>query len=155
MASVRVSEPQRAAAPAGSGRASRLRAVRLPLLVAVPVLALLVYDTVVNPFEPGHFPPCPFLATFGVYDPGDGGLRAVHALMHGHPLLALDLNAYGIALCAMLAVLWGYWLYARATARRLGNRAERVVRIALITAVAVAPAFAIVRNLPFGHVLAP
>lgn len=119
------------------------------------MLALLVYDTVVNPFEPGHFPPCPFLATFGVYDPGDGGLRAVHALMHGHPLQALDLNAYGIVLSALLAVLWGYWLYVRAAGRELGRRATGVVRIALVTAVVVAPVFAVVRNLPFGQLLAP
>ncbi|MGH3096268.1 MAG: DUF2752 domain-containing protein [Streptosporangiales bacterium] len=155
MASVRFSEPHGAVAPAGSERWSRLRAIRLPLLVAAPVLALLMYDTVVSPFEPGHFPPCPFLATFGVYDPGDGGLRAVHALMHGHPLRALDLNAYGIALSAMLAMLWGYWLYVRAAGLEFGRWASRVVRIALVTAVVVAPVFAVVRNLPFGQVLAP
>lgn len=134
---------------------SRLRAIRLPLLVGAPVLALVVYDTLVNPFEPGHFPSCPFYATFGVYDPGDGGLRAVHALMHGHPLRALDLNAYGIGLSAMLAVLWGYWLYIRAAGLEVGRRAGSAARIALLTAVAVLPVFAVVRNLPFGQILAP
>lgn len=129
-----------------------LRAVSLPLLVAIPVAAATVYVALVSPFQSGNYPVCPWYALTGLYDPGDGGLRAVHSFMHGNLLRALDLNAFVILLCGAFTVLWGYWLVVRVTARELSLR---VVQTGLLVAVAVLPVFTVVRNLPFGQLLAP
>lgn len=129
-----------------------LRALSAPLLVALPVAAATVYVALVNPFVPGHYPVCPWLTTFAVYCPGCGGLRAVHAFTHGHPLQALDLNAFAMLLCGALAMLWAYWLVARVTTRELN---VKVVQAVLFGAVIVLPVFTVVRNLPFGQLIAP
>jgi hypothetical protein len=46
-------------------------------------------------FRPGGsilYPPCPFHALTGLYCPGCGTLRGLHALLHGRLLVALDYN---------------------------------------------------------------
>lgn len=46
----------------------------------------------VDPRVPGNYPPCLFLYFTGCYCPGCGSLRALHGLLHGDPLGALDYN---------------------------------------------------------------
>lgn len=60
-------------------------------LVAVPLL--IVADPATNSF----FPPCPFRALTGWLCPGCGSTRAMHALLHGHIIEALRLNAFAVA----------------------------------------------------------
>lgn len=145
-----LSERQGARAPSGSD--TLLRRVSFPALVAAPVVAATVYVANVDPGTPGHYPGCPFLAVTGYFCPGCGGLRAIHALTHGHPLQALHDNAYGLAVVAALAVWWAAWLVARVRGRALSTRPVRVV---MFTALALMPLFTVLRNLPFGHFLAP
>jgi Protein of unknown function (DUF2752) len=45
-----------------------------------------------DPNAPGHFPTCPVLALTGWWCPFCGGLRAVHALVHGDPATAVARN---------------------------------------------------------------
>lgn len=135
-----------------SPRAGRLRTLALPALVAAPFVAATVYVANVDPNAPGHYPTCPFLAVTGYFCPGCGGLRAVYALTHGHPLQALHDNVFGVAAIAALVVWWLAWIVARLRGRSLS---VRPVRVALIVALAVVPVFTVLRNLPIGHFLAP
>ena len=40
------------------------------------------------------YPPCPFRLLTGLYCPGCGSLRALHQLLHGNLLPALDMNPF-------------------------------------------------------------
>ena len=59
------------------------------LLLLGTVLVVLFYF---DPAESGLFPPCLFHALTGWHCPGCGSARGLHQLLHGHPLVALDLN---------------------------------------------------------------
>jgi hypothetical protein len=76
-------------------------AFRLALLGA-PLLPLAVWD----PATTAGFPSCPFYAITGWQCPLCGSLRALHALLHGAPLVALAFNPLTI-------VGLGMWLVAR------------------------------------------
>ncbi|MQY15842.1 hypothetical protein SRB5_60330 [Streptomyces sp. RB5] len=110
------------------------------------------YVAAVDPNEPGHYPGCPVLALTGRYCPGCGGLRSVHALTHGDLAGAAGANA--LALAAVAATLFVLTAWALAAAR------DRELTLPVRTAHgwaagALMVAFTVVRNLPFGHVLAP
>jgi len=65
-----------------------VRALILAGLV-LPVGALLFR---VDPGRSSLYPRCPFHDLTGLHCPGCGSLRALHQLLHGRPLAALDLN---------------------------------------------------------------
>lgn len=132
--------------------ATRWRAAALPLALAAPLLAATGYVAAVDPAEPGHYGTCPILAVTGLFCPGCGGLRAVHELTHGNLLGALDRNALVIALVVAVGAVWAWWLAARLRARPLRSRLVPVVLLALAVSI---PVFTVVRNLPFGELLAP
>lgn len=107
---------------------------------------------VVDPGEPGHYPACPLLATTGLYCPGCGSLRAVHALAHGDVVSALGRNPLTTLAVPLLVVLWMRWLARSAH----GRPTRRLPSAALVWTVgAVLLAFGIARNLPGGAWLAP
>jgi hypothetical protein len=91
----------------GRRRVGRLRP---PLLVGVGALAAGLVVALIDPNRPGHYPVCPFLALTGWYCPACGGLRAVHALVHGQPAEALARNSLVVLLLPMTAVAWSLWL---------------------------------------------
>ncbi|NJP44806.1 DUF2752 domain-containing protein [Streptomyces sp. PRB2-1] len=131
---------------------SRLRAVAVPLGVLGAVLAGFGYVAAVDPNEPGHYPACPLLYYTGVYCPGCGGLRGAHALAHGQLRTAAGCNAAALAGYAVFAVVWCVWF----TRTLRGRRFEPALpRAALYALGALLLAFTVVRNLPFGAVLAP
>lgn len=107
---------------------------------------------VVDPNEVGHYPTCPFLATTGLFCPGCGTLRAVHALTRGDLAAAIDLNVLTVVLLPVLAVGWLLWL-----AHTLGRRptAPDLPSWAGPAMAVVVPVFVVVRNLPVGSALAP
>jgi hypothetical protein len=137
-----------------------VRADRRLLRLAAPVATLLGvgaafgYVAVVDPGEPGHYPVCPLLRYTGLYCPGCGGLRAAHAVAHGDLVAALGANALAVVFFAVFACGWTVWLIAAVRGRppRLpmpaGSRPWWLLG-------AVLAAFTVVRNLPFGAVLAP
>lgn len=132
-------------------RAARTRLVA-PLLVGAPLLAATGYVAAVDPAKPGHYPACPILLGTGLFCPGCGGLRALHDLTHGDVLAALGHNAYGVLFVLAGALLWLSWFVSRLRRRPVQ---QRLVLIVSVTMLVLAPAFMVVRNLPFGQLLAP
>ena len=101
------------------------------------------------------YPSCWVHALTGLYCPGCGGTRALHALLHGELRQAVDFNAM-IVLLAPAVLGWCFLLLYRALRYnriRLPAIPGRVLAGAVLTAVA----FAVLRNLPLGpfSVLAP
>ena len=87
---------------------------RRQLLLAISAAILLIAAlAAVYVMEPGNtiqrfMPKCPFHQMTGMHCPGCGGTRAVHALLHGHPLKALRFNAilFPMGVCTLL--IWRY-----------------------------------------------
>ena len=127
-----------------------------PVLTAAAAAAAGGYISRVDPGRPGHYPGCPFLALTGHYCPGCGTLRAIHALAHGQISEAFGYNALTMALLPVLACLWLRWLLT-ALGRWPGRPSRPAAAHPAWTwgfAVLVG-VFWLVRNLPFGHMLAP
>lgn len=131
---------------------ARVRALRAPLGVAALALASVSVVALVDPNEAGHYPTCPFLALTGLYCPGCGSLRAVHALAHGDVGAAVGLNVLTVLAVLPLLVVWVRWT------RRSWNGTHRTVVAPaplLWTLLVVVAVFAVLRNLPLGASLAP
>lgn len=133
-------------APAG------LAALHRPVAVAAAAAATVAYVGAVDPNEPGHYPTCPFLAVTGLFCPGCGSLRAVHALARGDVAAAASSNLLAVLAVLPLAVIWLAWVRRswRGTAR--DSVAPPLLLWALLGLVVV---FAVLRNLPVGAALAP
>ena len=117
----------------------------LPALAAASVAAVAILWRV-NPNQPGSgLPACPFHAMTGLYCPGCGATRAVHALVHGDVVHALAMNPM-FTLTLPVVVL----LLLHATTRLPAPVALAAQRCsdARVWAVAVI-AFAVLRNLPW------
>lgn len=69
-------------------------------------LAFAVVLHVVDPSESTSFPVCPFYSVTGLYCPGCGTLRCLHALMHLDLRSALDYNALTVLFVPMLVLAW-------------------------------------------------
>jgi len=86
---------------------TRAQRLRTPLIIGGAVLTSAVYVGLVDPNAAGHYPLCPTKYLTGWDCPGCGGLRSVHALMHGDVVGALDHNALVVLLLIPVAVaLW-------------------------------------------------
>ncbi|MDP9417687.1 MAG: DUF2752 domain-containing protein [Actinomycetota bacterium] len=106
----------------------------------------------VDPNEPGHYPTCPFLLATGHFCPGCGTLRMLHALTRGDLATAVDLNVFAVLALPYLLWSWLRW----ATGRVTGRPRSRLARPAWIWALAaLVVAFWVLRNTPYGGVLAP
>lgn len=115
----------------------------LPFLSLVAAaLAAGVVLVLVNPFAAGSIlPPCPFHEITGLYCPGCGTTRALHALLHGSFPLALSMNPLAVvAIVLMPVLLWNGLNPGRMWMSRLSD-----ARIWLVLVVA----FAVLRNLPW------
>lgn len=60
-------------------------------VIWVIVAGTATYLFLVDPTR-GGYPPCPFRMLTGLQCPGCGSTRALHQLLHGHPLAAFQLN---------------------------------------------------------------
>ena len=130
----------------------RLPGVTAPLATLAVGATALTTLAVRDPEQPGHYPVCPFHAMTGLWCPGCGSLRAIHALAHGDLATALHRNVLVLPALAYLAVAWVGWL-----AHSLGKpRSSRVTPpSALWCVLVVVVAFAVLRNLPATAFLAP
>jgi hypothetical protein len=141
-------QQERLARWAVSARSTRLRVLAPPAVTA----AVVAYVGVVDPNHPGHYPTCPFLALTGLYCPGCGSLRAIHALAHGHLGEAFGLNVLTVLAVPLLVAAWARW------ARRvLRGRPRMTVAPAWVLwgLLAVELGFWVLRNVPGFEFLAP
>ncbi len=131
----------------------RLRSVLAPLGVAAAAGAVFAVVGAVDPNQPGNYPTCPFLWATGLFCPGCGTLRTIHALAHLDPVAAIGLNPLALAMVPFLVFWWGRWMINawRGRPRRttLAHPAYLWAFLALIVV------YWVVRNLPFGAFLAP
>lgn len=115
----------------------------MPFFVLTAVaLAVICILTVFDPFSPSSgLPPCFFHALTHLYCPGCGTTRAVHALLHGNPGLAVRMNPLAVVALALLPLMvWNTMYPDRAWFVRVSD-----ARIWLPLVVA----FAVFRNLPW------
>ena len=126
-------------------------------LAAIVVVAVagLVLLRVFNPAVSGIFPPCPVHYLTGLYCPGCGSLRALHALLHGNLHEAWAMNPLTIVVLPFLT-------YGVASQFLLQVRGKGLPEVTLpanwIRALGVAIVlFGVVRNLPLHpfNLLAP
>ncbi|MGW4798979.1 DUF2752 domain-containing protein [Nonomuraea sp. NPDC004297] len=131
----------------------RVKELLAPLGVAAATGAVFAVVGTVDPNEPGHYPTCPFLWLTGLYCPGCGSLRTIHALAHLDPVAALGLNPLAVAMIPLLVFWWGRWV-VRAWQGR--PRRTTLAHPAWLWAfIAIVMIYWVVRNLPFGAFLAP
>ncbi|NJP97330.1 DUF2752 domain-containing protein [Nonomuraea sp. FMUSA5-5] len=131
----------------------RLKALLPPLGVAALTGAVFTVVGMVDPNEPGHYPTCPFLWLTGLYCPGCGTLRTIHALAHLDPVAALGLNPLAVAMIPFLVFWWGRWVVRAVQGR---PRRTTLAHPAWLWAfLAIVMVYWVVRNLPFGAFLAP
>lgn len=105
-----------------------------------------------NPGTHGFYPACVFHSLTGLNCPGCGMTRALHALLHGNVLLALQDNALFIALLAVMAA-WGARL---AVQKMRGQPATLAISTKILWAfLLLAVLFAVLRNLPGFEWLSP
>lgn len=103
---------------------------------AACVLAAAAVFFAFDPATTAWLPSCPFHALTGWWCPGCGTTRAAHALLHGHPIVALRENALVAGTSLYVAARW----IANRRAPLL-PRDPRLVLVALLL-------FAVARNVP-------
>jgi len=119
---------------------ARAPALALAVVAALGMCALYVYPPAAVRFGPR----CPFLALTGWKCAGCGGLRAMHALLHGRVAEAAGYNGFLVALLPAAAALSLWQLYS---ALRWGRfRAAPWLMPALWCVAAAAVVFGVLRN---------
>ena len=107
--------------------------------------AVLLYF--VEPTTAPLFPMCPFHALTGLHCPGCGTSRALHQLLHGDIVAALDFNVLSTLFVPVIA-----WTWISHGLQTMGHRPLPSIQwrpAALWTLLAVVVLFWIARNLPF------
>ncbi len=117
-----------------------------PVAVGGVAIAGCLALAVVDPETRAQYSPgCPFRTVTGLDCPSCGATRAVHALVQGQPLLALEHHALLVLALPLLLLGWVSWLRA-GLGRRPPLQATR--RAGLLIAGSLT-AFWVLRNLPF------
>lgn len=128
------------------------RRLLAPVAVAGGAAAVLVLVARVDPDQPGHYPVCPFLALTGLYCPGCGTLRALHALTHGDLVTALARNPLTVLTLPLLLAVWLAWAVREVRGRGRTTMAPPWLLWCLAGAQLL---FWVLRNLPGFGWLAP
>lgn len=131
--------------PAARFEDLRTRICALPWLgpAALTLAALLVVAvlTQADPYAADSLlPGCPFHALTGLFCPGCGATRAVHALIHGNPALALRMNLLATLALPLLPLM--VWRGLRGPFRGTAWLTDARPWLALVLA------FTLLRNLP-------
>ena len=133
-------------------RSGRLALLARPVATAALTGTAVLAVALVDPNEPGRYPSCPFLSLTGLYCPGCGSLRAVHALTNGDVTLAVGLNVLTVLAVVALPVIWARWVQRTWTGAPRAAIAPAGYIWSLLVVVLV---FGVLRNLPMGAGLAP
>jgi hypothetical protein len=136
----------------GGYAAGAVRRLAAPAAVAGLAAGATSLLAAVDPNQAGHYPTCPFLFVTGLYCPGCGSLRAIHALAHLDVLTALDRNPLTVAAIPFLVLAWARWTRRRLTGR-LG--AGTLPGWAIWALLGLVLAFWVLRNIPGVGWLAP
>ncbi|HZJ04196.1 MAG TPA: DUF2752 domain-containing protein [Nocardioidaceae bacterium] len=137
-----------------SSEQSRLRRIKAPTLVAGAVVGASLLLHLRDPHESGSWGFCPWLLLTGTYCPGCGGLRAVNDLTRGDIPAAASSNLLFVGAVPLLVFFWGRWFNDRWNGVRREVSSRKALSYA-VAVLAVAIAFAVVRNTPWGAWLAP
>jgi hypothetical protein len=114
------------------------------LLLAGAFAAIMLYQF--NPVQHSFFPICIFYRVTGLYCPGCGAQRALHALLHGRLLTALHFNPLFVLALPFLFYAGGRYLWRRAMGM---PTTPFVVRpFWAVTVAVIVIAFGILRNIP-------
>ncbi|MDR1852100.1 MAG: DUF2752 domain-containing protein [Propionibacteriaceae bacterium] len=81
-----------------------------PVGVGALGLGGLIWIATVDPNEPGHYPTCPSLWLAGIYCPGCGSLRGIHALTHLDFAALVGMNPALLLALPYLGWAWVFWL---------------------------------------------
>ncbi|HTT22370.1 MAG TPA: DUF2752 domain-containing protein [Candidatus Sulfotelmatobacter sp.] len=122
---------------------SRHRVLTVFVLIATTGVVLLWL------FDPAHshiFPPCPVHYFTGLYCPGCGSLRAIHALLHGDLRQAWAMNALTVTMLPLIAYGLASEIYTHFRGPLLTTRVPASWIRALFAVIVL---FGIARNLPF------
>ena len=124
-----------------------VRAARwAPLGVLAGGLAGCAYLALNDPSDPSTaMPACPFHAVTGLWCPGCGGLRMVHALLHGRVGEAAHDNVVLLAASPVLLALLLAWSVTTLRGGRFRLRISPPVAVALFVLMLV---WFVARNLP-------
>jgi hypothetical protein len=125
-----------------SRTADILRAAIPPAIIALAAILLLRFP----PAQYSFYPQCPIHELFHLQCPGCGATRAVAALLHGHFIEAMNLNAL-ITLLLPCAAAYGLLCYCRLLQRKL-LRWPQLPPAVLYALLAMTAVFTIIRNLP-------
>lgn len=118
------------------------RVFRFFVIVAAGAGLLLYFF--VQPKEGGIFPKCIFHELTGLYCPGCGGQRSLHALLHGNLLAAISYNLLFVLLMPLLV----YFVFVFVTGKKYpGSSFIYKARFSLSIAIFVV-SFWILRNIP-------
>ena len=111
-------------------------------IAAVGLVLLRAFD----PARSGIFPPCPIHYLTGLYCPGCGSLRAIHALLHGNLHQAWAMNPLTIVMLPFVA----YGLLSELLVGLSGHRLPqpRLSSSAIYSLGCVIVLFGVLRNLP-------
>jgi hypothetical protein len=123
------------------------RAWPAPALAGALGFAGLAYLRAVDPAQGGAFPACPFHRVTGLWCPGCGMTRALHALLHGNVGAAISSNLFVPLVLLLGGYLWLWWLWPPLAKRRL-HSLGRVPAQVWGVLVSAALAYGVLRNLP-------
>jgi len=136
--------------PVATARWSRASA---PLVTGAAIGAAAIYVGLVTPGD-GRTIPCPFHAATGLWCPGCGLTRGVHALLRGHLGAALGYNVFVPLVVVGVAVAWWSWLSGRVWSRPV-RWPSQVSSRWWYGLFGVFIAYGVLRNLPGVGALAP
>ena len=121
-----------------------LRGLVQPAIITGVVACGAAYLYAVDPSAPGGYPPCVFHLATGLWCPGCGSARALHALVHLDVVTALARNPF--AVLASLYIAWTFyrWSYRRVTGTPLRLAPQWVITVVWVSIVA----FWVLRNVP-------
>ena len=113
------------------------------ILTIVAAGAVLLLYFFVEP-KNGNLPKCFFHELTGFYCPGCGGQRALHAILHGHFLKAMDFNLLFVLLLPFII----YFMFAFISGKKYSTGSFIYKSNFSLTIAIVVVSFWILRNIP-------
>ncbi|PRY58006.1 uncharacterized protein DUF2752 [Knoellia remsis] len=143
---------QRTTPPSTDPSVGRGRRLLWPALTAAAAAGCALVVHVINPYEPGNFPTCPWLALTGTWCPGCGTMRATHSLTNGDVVEALQRNPLTVAAIVVMAFGFVRWTRREWRGEQRMTAAPAWLLYGLFVAIM---AFWVLRNVPGWTWLSP